>query len=131
MDLPILISLFAFASIFLLFFGLDRILNAQTSDIESRLDRYATRIAAEAETTKEEHRGLRGLDRALSGRGSPKLAAELARADLKLTVGEFVSLNIIAVIGGAFIVFVLGRGNLLFGLLGGILGFYAPRLWIR
>jgi hypothetical protein len=124
MDSTILLSLFAFVSVFLLFFGLDRILSAQTNDIESRLDRYATRIAAEGETTKEERRGgLRGLGNALGGRGSSKLAADLARADLKLTPAEFVSLNILAVAGGFALLFFLGHGNLLFGLFGGIVGF--------
>ena len=132
MDSTILLSLFAFLSVFLLFFGLDRVLSAQTSDIESRLDRYATRIAAEGETTKEEHRGgLRGLGNALGGRGSSKLGADLARADLKLTPAEFVSLNILAVAGGFALLFFLGHSNLLFGLLGGIVGFYAPRLWVK
>ena len=132
MDSPILLSLFAFVSVFLLFFGLDRILNAQTNDIESRLDRYATRITAEGETIKEERRGgMSGLNRAFGGRGSSKLAGELARADLKLTPAEFISLNLLAIAGGALLVFFLGRGNLLFALLGGIGGFYAPRLWVR
>ena len=132
MDSPILLSSLAFLSVFLLFFGLDRILSAHANDIESRLDRYATRIAAETDATKEERGGgWRGLDRALGGRGTSKLAAELARADLKLTPGEFIFLNLVTVLAGFVIVYILGRGNLLFGLLGGILGFYAPRLWVR
>ena len=47
METTILFSLFAFLAVFLLFFGLDRLLGAQSRDIEARLDRYATRIAAE------------------------------------------------------------------------------------
>jgi tight adherence protein B len=129
---PIFLSLVAFLSVFLLFLGVDRLFSAQTSDIESRLDRYATRIAAEGEATKpEQRRGFGGLDRALGGRGGSKLAAELSRADLKFTPAEFVSLNFASVLVGFFILFVLGHGSLLFGLFGGIVGFYAPRLWLR
>ena len=132
MDSPILLSLFAFLSVFLLFFGLERVLSAHTSDIESRLERYATRVAAATEVNKAERRsGLRGLDRALAGRGSPQLAAELARADVKLTPAEFIFINLVSVLIGFFILYVLGRASLLFGLLGGVLGFYLPRLWVR
>ena len=74
---------------------------------------------------------MSGLDRAFGGRGSSKLAAELARADLKFTVGEFVALNIGAIAAGFVLLYILGRANLLFGLIGGIVGFYAPRLWVR
>jgi tight adherence protein B len=132
MDPSILISLFAFLAVFLFFIGLDRVLSAHSSDIESRLDRYATRTAAEADVAKEDRRsGLRGLDRAFGGRGSPQLATELARADLKLTVGEFIFINFAAIVGGALLFYILGRGNLLLGLVGGIVGFYVPRLWVR
>lgn len=132
MDLPILLSSLAFLSVFLLFFGLDRILSAHSSDIEARLDRYATRIATEDRAVKEERRSaLRGLDRALGKRGSPQLVADLARADLKLTPSEFIFLNFTSVLVGFVIAYLLGRGSLPFGLLGGILGFYAPRLWVR
>jgi tight adherence protein B len=132
MDSPILLSLFAFLSVFLVFFGLERVLSAQTSDVESRLERYATRVAAETDATKAERRsGLRGLDRALGGRGSAQLAAELARADVKLTPAEFIFINLVSVLIAFFILYVLGRASLVFGLLGGVLGFYVPRLWVK
>lgn len=132
MDLAILLSGVAFFAVFLFFFGLERILGAQAEDIGSRLDRYATRVAAQAEVTQTERRaGLRGLDRALSGNAAQKIAAELARADLKFTPAEFVGINITAIVLGFVVLFILGRGSLLFGLLGGVLGFYAPRLWVR
>lgn len=132
MDSPILLSCIAFFAVFLFFFGLERVLSAQTNDIESRLDRYATRIAAETDATQAERRGgLRNLDRAFGGNSAQKIAAELARADLKLTPAEFVGLNVVSIAAGFALLFVLGRGNLLFGLVGGVLGFYAPRIWVR
>ncbi|MBM3127055.1 MAG: secretion system protein F [Chloroflexi bacterium] len=132
MDSPLILSGIAFLAVFLFFFGLERVLSAQTGDIESRLDRYATRVAAQTEEMQTERRtGLRGLDRALGGNTAQKIAAELARADLKFTPAEFIGLNLVAIVAGFALVFILGRGNLLFSMLGGILGFYAPRLWVR
>jgi tight adherence protein B len=132
MDSPVIISLLAFFAVFLFFFGLERVLSAQSDAIESRLDRYATRVAAQTEINQAEHRaGLRGLDRAFGGNAAQKIAAELARADLKFTPAEFVGLNVLAVLAGFGLVFIFGRGNLLFGLLGGVVGFYAPRVWVR
>jgi tight adherence protein B len=132
MDSPIILSLLAFAAVFLFFFGLERVLGAQSDDIGSRLDRYATRVAAEADTTQAERRaGLLNLDRAFGGNTAQKIAVELSRADLKFTPAEFIGLNIVAVLAGCVLLYILGRGNLIFGLLGGVLGFYAPRLWVR
>jgi tight adherence protein B len=128
----IVFSGLSFFAVFLFFLGLDRVLNAQAEDIGSRLDRYATRVATQTEAVQEERRaGLRGIERALSGNTAQRIAAELARADIKLTPAEFVGVNILAVVIGFVVLFILGRGSLLFGLLGGILGFYAPRLWVR
>lgn len=128
----IVFSGLSFFAVFLFFVGLDRVLNAQAEDIGSRLDRYATRVATRTEAIQEERRaGLRGIERALSGNTAQRIAAELARADIKLTPAEFVGMNILAVVIGFVVLFILGRGSLLFGLLGGILGFYAPRLWVR
>ncbi|MCX7838752.1 MAG: type II secretion system F family protein [Anaerolineae bacterium] len=133
MDSPILLSVTAFLSIFIFFLGLQRVLTAQTQEIGSRLDQYARRVVAQAEATKgeEETTRLRGLERFLGSDATKKLAIELGRADLKLTPSEFIAINILAVVFGFLLLLVLGRGSLIVGLVGGILGFYAPRLWIR
>lgn len=133
MDSPVLLSVTAFLSVFVFFLGLQRVLTAQASDIESRLDQYAKRVVAQTETkkTEEETTRLRGLERFIGSDATKKLAVELGRADLKLTPSEFIAINILAIVLGFVLLFILGRGNLILGLLGGVLGFYVPRLWVR
>jgi tight adherence protein B len=123
----------AFLAVFVFFVGLQRVLTAPAQDIGSRLDQYAKRIVTQPETSKEEEtpQRLRGLERLIGSDTTKKLALELGRADLKLTPSEFIAINILAIVLGFVLLFILGRGSLMLGLLGGVLGFYAPRLWVR
>ncbi len=134
MDTPIIYSALAFLSVFAIFFGLDRLLNSQKEDIDSRLDRYATRVAAmgEPELIAGSPNVTKGLNRMLaSGTTAQRLAVELQRADLKLTPSEFILINIAAVLIGFLIALLLGHNNLIFALLGAVVGFYLPRFYIR
>jgi tight adherence protein B len=135
MEMTLGISLFAFLSIFLVFFGADRIMSSQSQLIESRLDRYATRSASTAESAEsreKQPRVVRGLNRMIaSGSASQQIATDLARADLKLTPSEFVLINFGVVLVGFLIALILARGNLILALVGGIVGFYLPRLYVR
>ncbi len=131
---PLIFSLLAFASIFLLFFGIDRILGSQKAAIDSRLDQYASRdgIAAQAEAITAQQEATRGLNKMLNTGGAAKqLAVELQRADLKLTPSEYILVNIASVLIGFLIALFLGRGNIIFGLIGGVIGFYLPRFYLR
>lgn len=129
------ISALGFLSVVLMFWGLDQLINGQAQAIGSRLDRYATRVIQESEAeAKKGNRGnlFGGVNRALGNRGANKqLATDLARADLKLTPSEFIAINIVVAASFGLLAFLLGHGSLIFGLLGAIVGFYAPRLYIR
>lgn len=71
------------------------------------------------------------LDRAIEERGLGKnLATELARADLKWTVAEFWSLNIISVILSAAI-FWLIYGGFILPLIGAVVGFFLPKFYLK
>lgn len=65
------------------------------------------------------------------------LARELARADLKFKVGEYIALMVITTIGGAFLGWFLGgRNNSLPQAMPGILigaglGFFAPQMYVK
>lgn len=65
-----------------------------------------------------------------SSRGD-KLARELARADIKLRVGEYLALMLISGIGVAAVAWYLGGRSVLFALLGGLGGLMLPRLYVR
>jgi tight adherence protein B len=129
------ISALGFFSVVLMFLGLDRVINGQAQAIGSRLDRYATRVVEDSKAEAQKgNRGnlFSGVNRALSKRGTnKKLTTDLARADLKLTTSEFIAINFVVVVTLGLIAFVLGRGSLIFGIVGAIIGFYAPRMYVR
>ncbi len=133
MDMALGLSLLAFFSVVAFFIGIDRVMGSQSSDIESRLDRYASRVAAETETKNTERRNIMGgFNRAVGARtNTPQIASDLARADIKLTPSEYIAINIGTVLIGFLLALFLGRNNLLFALAGGIIGFYLPRLYVR
>lgn len=75
---------------------------------------------------------LDAIDNILSERSfGKKWRRQLARADLKLTVAEFAALHVIAMGGffaGAY--FILFRGDLIFSIIAGFIGFFAPRIYV-
>jgi tight adherence protein B len=71
------------------------------------------------------------LDQVLEERGLGKnLATELARADLKITVAEFWSLIVISIIGVAALAWLI-YGGYFMPLIGAIVGFFIPRIYLR
>jgi tight adherence protein B len=71
------------------------------------------------------------LDRALVSRGvGADLATQLARANLKITVGEFLAANVILVIAAAGIAYFLKR-DIVITVGAGVVGFFGPRLYLR
>ncbi len=134
MELALGFGLMTFLSVFLVFFGLDRVMNSSTDVIESRLDRYATRATAlEAEpAARAAARGDNRLNRFIASRNaSQRLAVELSRADMALKPSEFILFNVATTLGGFLIILMLTRTNLVGALVGGLLGFYIPRMYVR
>lgn len=127
---PTVILAIAFAvGVLVLFFGLARTVAGRSSVVDSRLDRYAGRQVVDATPA------ARGPNRRFEGlvneqRGS-SIATELARADIRLNPGEYVAINIAAILGGATLGFILSTGNFVFALIGAIIGFYLPRIYVR
>jgi tight adherence protein B len=104
------------------------------SQVEERLETFADVEALKPpEEFVKEDRGsflTEQLNKAVAGRGfAANIAIELARADLKITVGEYLALLVIAVIlGGALGLFIFR--NPVFALAGAVGGFFAPRVYI-
>jgi len=137
--MPIVLSLLAFLSVVVLFLGFDRVMGSQQADIDSRLDRYASRAAlvGESDVLASQPGVTKQLNRMIgSGGMAQRIASELQRADLKLTPSEYVLANIATVLIGFLVGLFLGGNNamvanLLFALLGALVGFYLPRLYVR
>lgn len=62
---------------------------------------------------------------------SDKVSKELAQADIKMRPGELILLTIASVVVVAILGYFVGTKSLLLAVLGGILGFFLPRLYIR
>ena len=70
------------------------------------------------------------INRALIGRGfGERIQTDLARADLKLNVAEYLALHIILGFGFFVVGYVLGRG-LFLGVVFGIAAFFVPRMYV-
>jgi tight adherence protein B len=107
------------------------VMSRQADDqlIEERLgfDELAGRAKAEREKSTPL---TDALDRALVERGiGANLATQLARADLKLTVGEFVALTVILVVGAGGLAYVWRR-DVLITAAASLAGFFAPRAYV-
>lgn len=75
---------------------------------------------------------MRALDNILAERNfGKKWRQKLSRADLKLTVAEFFALHIISMTGFFGVAyFILFSGDLIFSIVAGFMGFFAPRIFV-
>ena len=117
---------------FLIIFGLSR--RGGDTNIEKRLDQYATREVEMMEQRKKgkgDDSGLAGrLNRALTARGSTNdVSTQLARADLKIKVSEYMLLNVSSVL----VFFLLGYAvfrSLFLAIAAAAFGYFAPRMYV-
>jgi tight adherence protein B len=84
------------------------------------------------EAVEDKGGALDALDNILAERSfGKKWRRQLARADLKLTVAEFAALHVISMAGAfAAAYFVLFRGDLVFSIVAGFVGFFIPRIYV-
>ena len=118
-----------------LFFILSRVLRSPESDIEDRLDF----VAREVEKKPKEEAGERtpsvltkSIDQAVAGRGFAQgIATDLARANMKWTVGEYLLLIVVSILGTGVIVYLIMHQNLFLTFGGLVLGFFLPRFYVK
>lgn len=60
-----------------------------------------------------------------------RMSRELARADLKIKPGEYISSFFISIIGVGAIVWFIGGKDIISGLVGVVIGFFLPRMYVR
>ena len=129
----ILIIGLAFAFILLLV-GLITSVREEKSLVEERLGRYLEDQATYSTAAAERATPLTDwLNTAASKFSwSAGFSKELARADGKLRVGEYLGLMIICAFGLGFIVwFLAGRGSIFPGIIGAVVGFFLPRIYVK
>lgn len=131
---PILIiAAMAGLSIIVLFWGVARTIGGESDLIQTRLGRYTAREGESPSLArvKEQKRPpiVAGLNRAIAQQSfGERMGTELARADLKLTVAEYFLFNVASMLIGFLIALLLFRNIL--AIVGGLLGFYIPRLYV-
>jgi tight adherence protein B len=129
---PLLLPVVAGVAVLLLFAGLSRASRSSEEIIEERLDRYGFQVEDE-ERGKDRRRqsAMDGLEKAVQQGGfAADLQLDLAQADLKLRVAEFMLLTILSV-ALCFLLAHLLLGSPVFGLFFGVIGFFLPRAYVK
>jgi tight adherence protein B len=140
--LPAIIIVFAVViSVLLLGYGITIARRGTTEEMQERLSRYAGTGEIEPERAADLSRRQSGrlaqmVERAVAERSfTANIRQQLARADLRLTVGEWLIIRVTAVALGFVFGFLLGAATngltLLTGLGLGILGVFAPGWYLR
>lgn len=128
---PYVLPALAGIAVLLLFLGLARAGRAREELVDERLDRYGRVVGPEGETVLERRSTMDGLEDMVTGRGfAASIQVDLARADLKLKVTEFLLVTALSVI----LFFLLGYllfDSLVMGLASGVVGFFVPRIYVN
>jgi tight adherence protein B len=93
------LALLAFVVVVAIFYVIARVLGGPDGSIEDRLDQFVSREVEERPTDDQAERApsvfTRSIDEAVAGRGfAQNISTQLARADLRLTPGEYIILTI-------------------------------------
>jgi tight adherence protein B len=132
----ILVAFVAFGVVVGLFFVLSRVLGRSESGIEDRLDQFVSREVEKKPKEESEERTpsvvAKSLDQAVAGRGfAQSIATDLARANLKLTVGEYLILIVVSILGTGVLAYLIMHQNLFLTFGGLVLGFFLPRFYVK
>lgn len=128
---PFVLPAVAAIAVLLLFIGLSRAGRSGDQVVQDRLDRYSRNEVVEEITTGERRSAMDGIEDMVSKRGfAANIETDLARADLKLRVAEFIMITIASIA----LFFLLGQlifGSALVGMVFGIGGFFVPRIYVN
>jgi len=128
---PFALPALAAVAVLLLFVGLSLAGRSRGDVIDERLSRYGRVEIEEPVAGSERRSAMDGLEAAVSRRGfAGNIQTDLAQADLKLRVAEFILLTLASII----LFFVLGRlifDSAIMGMAFAVVGFFAPRIWVN
>ncbi len=133
MTLTLVLPIIAGIAVTLLVVGLAS-RGGKEPNITERLDRYATREVEALKDARAKGTPVSGLTASLGKRlvgrkSTEKIAAQLASADLKVKVSEYMLLNVLMVILFALLGVAIFKSPI-FALVGAAACFYAPRLYV-
>jgi tight adherence protein B len=118
--------------IILLIIGVIVSSNSETAIVEQRLDQYFENEKPDDADRQAQRAALtewvsRRVEKTSFG---DRIARELARADLKFKVGEYIALIAICIIVGGALAWLIGNRHPVSLLIGAILGAFAPRFYV-
>jgi tight adherence protein B len=133
MNLNLIIIIGGIVIIVLLIIGLLVSINSERSMVEQRLNQYL-----ESSDTREDERQLQRAvitdwvsQRVEKTSFGDRIARDLARADLKIKVGEYFALLILSALVGGGLAWLLGNRFIISFIIGVVLGLLAPGLYVR
>src|SRR5947209_18736303 len=137
MPIEALLAILTTAGIICLIAGLDRVVRRDHTTLDKRLRRYGGRAyqltddeqkqAASAQVTQLL---AKRVEASLSGRTfAAALQTELARANLRLTVGEFVIIQVAAALVVGMLAWLIS-GAPFVGSVFAALGWFIPKIWL-
>lgn len=134
MTSPLMISLAAVAVIWVLGLGGVAVWYRRQAAVAGRLEQLTRDPLLAAPDDKKADRKpsalTKSMDQAFQRQGwYENVRRELARADLKLSVAEFMALHVILAVAGFFVLGFL-RQDLIAGLIAGVAGFFSPRFYV-
>jgi tight adherence protein B len=130
------LAVVAFIVVMGIFFVIARVTGGADSAIEDRLDQFVAREddkkSRDEATERTPSVFTKGLDQAVAGRSfAQNIATELARANMKLTVGEYMILIVTSILFTGLAFYVIMHRNLFLTFGGLVLGFFLPRFYVK
>ncbi len=120
------------AVILLLVIGIVVSASSERSIVEERLGQYLDEEKPKGDLKAERADLTEWVTRRVEKTSfGDRISRDLARADLKLKVAEYMALIVISTLGFGFISWLLGSRHWLSFLIGLVSGFFAPRFYIR
>lgn len=132
-----LLAFLTVAALASLIVGVERAFRPDNTQLERRLRRYGSRAFQLTEDEQKQAASAqvaqmvaKRVEASVAGRSfAANLRTNIARADLKLTVGEFLLMQIAAMVIIGFVAWLISR-TLLVGVLFGVIGWFIPQLWL-
>ncbi len=131
---PVMLAAAGAVGVFIIFLALSRVM-AGSGNLESRVQEFARRPEEQAKTAGREKLTAR-TDKALGGaRFAQRAQRNLAQADLKLTVTEFILFKLLAVVAGWMVGQFIGRDQgaltIAFAVIFAVIGWFVPDWYVK
>jgi tight adherence protein B len=138
-DFTLILILGGALAVIMLIVGIIVSVTSERSVVEERLGRYVESPQSARDLAQRQNQTpvTDWLNKQVTGSSfGDGISRDLARADIKLKAGEYVALMIIAAAAVGGIVWWLGGGpsnsfSILFGIIGGVVGLFLPRFYVR